>query len=391
MNIFLLSLLFRSLIMTAIVLIFLGISKLTGNSYSPKWKSFSWYVIMLGFFLPVGTMQSTPLIEVSVVPMQHTPSAQPYTAVQNTAPDLYNILFVLWLSGFLFTLAKFIFSHLKFEIAVKRNSELCTEPRIYKIISKCTNETKSSLPEIRITNLISTPMATGIFRKKLLLPACAYKDEELRWIFNHELIHLKKHDMFMKILSCGLKAVHWFNPAVYYFMKCAEKDCEEACDEAATKNCSKEERISYCLTLLRVASDNCGLQTAFSTSFFEDKESLKKRMKNVLDIERKRKLVIVTLVVTILSVLCGSLIGFAQEYSQDNDVFITETTSTIMPHVENNAEKTTEKHTTKIFSTTTVKYEEGINVLSETTTTKIYEAPENINIIKETQKPVDIE
>ncbi len=378
MNIFLLSLLFRSLIMTAIVLIFLGISKLTGSSYSPKWKIFSWYAIMFGFFLPAGTMQSSPLIEVSVAPMQNVPNSQLHTVVQNAAPDLYNILFVLWLSGFLFTLARFIFIHLKFEIAVKRNSKLCTEPRIYKIINKCSNETKSPLPEIRITNLISTPMATGIFYRKLLLPNCSYTDDELRWIFNHELIHLKKHDMFMKILSCVLKAVHWFNPAVYYFMKCAEKDCEEACDEAATKNCSKEERISYCQTLLRVASDNCGLQTAFSSSFFEDKESLKKRMKNVLHIERKRKLVIITIIVAFLSVLCGSVVGFAQEHT-DNNMIVTETTSAMTTIFANRTD-------------TTIVITETTTWLSATTTTTAkYEAHEDINMIQETQKPVDIE
>ena len=91
-----------------------------------------------------------------------------------------------------------------------------------------------SAPEMIVCEAISTPAVTGLLRPRLLLPHERYDVQELRYILRHELCHLKRRDMLLKLVLLAANAMHWFNPVVYLMLRQADEDIELACDSAAT-------------------------------------------------------------------------------------------------------------------------------------------------------------
>ena len=70
----------------------------------------------------------------------------------------------------------------------------------------------------------------------LLLPEEDYTEDELSMVFRHELVHLKRRDLYVKLgltLACAL---HWYNPAVYVLCKQVSFWQESSCDEAVINN-----------------------------------------------------------------------------------------------------------------------------------------------------------
>ena len=63
------------------------------------------------------------------------------------------------------------------------------------------------------------PFTTGFFNMKIVLPRMDNSDDELAMLLRHELIHCKRHDVFMKILVRFVQKVHWFNPVIFFFKK----------------------------------------------------------------------------------------------------------------------------------------------------------------------------
>ena len=89
---------------------------------------------------------------------------------------------------------------------------------------------------------------TGLLRPRLLLPHEHYDVQELRYILRHELCHLKRRDMLLKLVLLAANAMHWFNPVVYLMLRQADEDIELACDSAATDGSNSPERAAYSRT-----------------------------------------------------------------------------------------------------------------------------------------------
>ena len=81
-----------------------------------------------------------------------------------------------------------------------------------------------SAPEMIVCEAISTPAVTGLLRPRLLLPHERYDVQELRYILRHELCHLKRRDMLLKLVLLAANAMHWFNPVVYLMLRQADED-----------------------------------------------------------------------------------------------------------------------------------------------------------------------
>ena len=77
---------------------------------------------------------------------------------------------------------------------------------------------KCTLPIIEYSEAAS-PMLIGFFNHVLVLPEEQYSSEELFFILKHELIHLKRGDIYFKLLFVVANAVHWFNPLIWIMQK----------------------------------------------------------------------------------------------------------------------------------------------------------------------------
>src|ERR1700722_11068078 len=67
------------------------------------------------------------------------------------------------------------------------------------------------------TGEVKSPALHGFFRPCLLLPARMigeFSQKELRYIFLHELAHVKRRDMAVHWAATVLGVLHWFNPVL---------------------------------------------------------------------------------------------------------------------------------------------------------------------------------
>lgn len=155
-----------------------------------------------------------------------------------------------------------------------------------------------SAPEMIVCEAISTPAVTGLLRPRLLLPHEHYDVQELRYILRHELCHLKRRDMLLKLVLLAANAMHWFNPVVYLMLRQADEDIELACDSAATDGLELPERAAYSRTLLAAVQSSVRALPA-TTCFGGTVERLKRRITNVLGAQKKRGLGVVALVLAL--------------------------------------------------------------------------------------------
>ena len=175
-----------------------------------------------------------------------------------------------------------------------------------------------SAPEIIVCEAISTPAVTGLLRPRLLLPHERYDVQELRYILRHELCHLKRRDMLLKLVLLAANAMHWFNPVVYLMLRQADEDIELACDSAATDGLELPERAAYSRTLLAAVQSSVRALPA-TTCFGGTVERLKRRITNVLGAQKKRGLGVVALVLA-LTLTAGCAVSWGERaQAQKND------------------------------------------------------------------------
>lgn len=176
-----------------------------------------------------------------------------------------------------------------------------------------------SAPEMIVCEAISTPAVTGLLRPRLLLPHERYDVQELRYILRHELCHLKRRDMLLKLVLLAANAMHWFNPVVYLMLRQADEDIELACDSAATDGLELPERAAYSRTLLAAVQSSVRALPA-TTCFGGTVERLKRRITNVLGAQKKRGLGVVALVLA-LTLTAGCAVGWGERAQKNDDPF----------------------------------------------------------------------
>lgn len=152
------------------------------------------------------------------------------------------ILFYGYLAGAAAFLLYQGISYAHFRRTVRRWKRDVSRADYAAMLSNTARDLGVSAPEMIVCEAISTPAVTGLLRPRLLLPHERYDVQELRYILRHELCHLKRRDMLLKLVLLAANAMHWFNPVVYLMLRQADEDIELACDSAATDGLELPER-----------------------------------------------------------------------------------------------------------------------------------------------------
>ena len=106
-----------------------------------------------------------------------------------------------------------------------------------------------------LTERIMTPALFGFIRPRLLLPNRILETlslEDMRYIFLHELAHLKRHDILFGWVAALLQALHWFNPLVWLAFRRMRMDRELACDALALSSLRSEKVQAYGRTIVNL-------------------------------------------------------------------------------------------------------------------------------------------
>jgi len=314
--------------MSVIILLFLLCTPFLSKRYSEKGRYYSWLIITVGFILPFRPQWINALINVDVLTGIQAPVGLPantllvstdsVATVSIPTFSLWQIVFMVWLTGFVLFLCFHSIKYYHFAKVVQRWSTSVTDGYIFTIRQQLQNEMgiKKQIPVYLCTS-VSSPMMIGLINARILLPKDKYTEDELICILKHELMHHKRKDLLYKHLVLAATAMHWFNPAVYLMARHIHDLCETSCDAEILKNADIETRRSYCETIFDMVQNQSELKTVLSTCFFGNKNNVKKRIISIMDTQRKKTGIIVFCV--ILAAILGTGCIITSEHAVVND------------------------------------------------------------------------
>lgn len=152
---------------------------------------------------------------------------------------------------------------------------------------------------------IKAPLTYGIFRPIVLLPSNIDPEDTtmLRYILEHEYIHIRRFDALTKIILISVLCVHWFNPLVWVLYVLANRDLELSCDEAVLRKFDGDIRSSYAMTLIRMEEAKSGF-TPLCTGF--SKNAIEERVRSIMK-ARKKTLLGVAISILLLLIVAITL------------------------------------------------------------------------------------
>lgn len=109
-------------------------------------------------------------------------------------------------------------------------------------------------PEVLTSLADSSPFVAGIARPVLVLPRSvleATSPMTREPLVLHELAHLSRRDLWVRLLQNAARLVYYFWPPVWWICRSIERACELACDERALSQSAVPPRL-YAATLLEV-------------------------------------------------------------------------------------------------------------------------------------------
>lgn len=104
---------------------------------------------------------------------------------------------------------------------------------------------------LAITKSLVGPAVVGLFRPTVLLPEIVVRGktaEDLEPILAHELIHIRRGDLWIGMLQTIAQAVWWFHPLLWWAGQLVSREAERCCDEAVVAELGcKPARYARCL------------------------------------------------------------------------------------------------------------------------------------------------
>jgi beta-lactamase regulating signal transducer with metallopeptidase domain len=171
-------------------------------------------------------------------------------AWQSLAPQAW--LFGGWLAGFLWVSARILLPQVRLRARLRHAERVADPDTLSRLRDARRAMGLRQAPRLLRTEAIRVPALHGFWRPCLLLPADASLDAaELRFIFLHELAHLRRRDMAVLWLMTLVKTLHWFNPLIWLAANRLGAACELACDHEVLTRLEAREKISYGRTIIK--------------------------------------------------------------------------------------------------------------------------------------------
>ena len=106
---------------------------------------------------------------------------------------------------------------------------------------------------LRIAEHIQGPLAIGIVRSVIILPAAALmalSPEQLEAVLAHELAHVRRADYLWNLIQTMVETLLFFHPAVWWLGRRLRQQRELCCDDVAVQSCA--DPLIYATALLRL-------------------------------------------------------------------------------------------------------------------------------------------
>jgi beta-lactamase regulating signal transducer with metallopeptidase domain len=137
---------------------------------------------------------------------------------------------------------------------------------------------------LRISEHVQGPLAMGIVRSLVIMPASALMaltPEQLESVLAHELAHIRRADYFWNLIQTTVETLFFFHPAVWWLGGRLRHYRELCCDDAAVQACS--DPLIYATALLRLAERrNQQLSLAMALDGHRSPSTLRARIARLL-------------------------------------------------------------------------------------------------------------
>ena len=136
----------------------------------------------------------------------------------------------------------------------------------------------------------SMPMTWGAVRPRLLVPDefADWESDRKRIALLHELIHIKRGDYLVQLVTGLACAIHWFNPLVWLARRQMVIEREGACDDVALRMGSRPS--DYAEHLLHIGARlSSGWAARHVAAAMARQSQMESRLRAVLDPSRSRK------------------------------------------------------------------------------------------------------
>ncbi|GAA0356385.1 BlaR1 family beta-lactam sensor/signal transducer [Bacillus horti] len=296
------------LISSTTVAIIMLVKKVFQKQLSTKWQYGLWFLLMAALALPFLPTQlftlerQLPLLD---APLQQDTGSlttneireavninwlQDFTTTVNQATPTFlnNLTAWVWTIGAVVMTILTLIAWLRLN-KIKRTALSLNSTDIIALLEQCKQLLKISRKITVVESaLVKSPMIFGLFKTYLVFPANFshwLSEEELKYIFLHELSHYKNKDHWTTYLTVLFQLVYWFNPLVWIAFREMRLDREIACDHAVLQILDKSCHITYGHTLLRFAhkaSQPNSLPIPLTSQLASKKKHLKRRLEKIV-------------------------------------------------------------------------------------------------------------
>lgn len=273
--------LFSNVFLSLFLALFLLSKKMLKRHLTLKTQYYLWYIFIFSLFLPFlpnGLFTPNQLFLQIRQWLPHpssypsltgktadTPAAPAFglqdfsLAIASSNTFLNRVLWGIWIAGIFSITFLFLYTIIKIYL-LRKNALLITqqaEPDLYQQFFTCLQELhiKRKVP-LYTSCTLSSPVSYGWVRPAVIIPQdldILLSEEEVRYIFLHELQHYKHRDTILNNLVCLLQIVYWFNPFIWFGFRQLQKDREIACDHSVISVIGKEKSRNYGYTIIKYA------------------------------------------------------------------------------------------------------------------------------------------
>ena len=246
---------------------------------------------------PVRTAQTTTFLPIHGN-MPEIANGLSEAMVQRT--ESISILSVIWLAGLLLCFGFFAVSYIKcyreFRFSLPVENDILEA-------WKEKHPLKRSL-SIRQTETIAAPLSYGVIRPVILMPKnTEWKNiYQLRYVLEHEYVHIRRLDMLTKLIMIAAVCIHWFNPLVWVMYILFNRDLELSCDETVVRRFGMDIKSVYATALISMEEKKSGL-TPLCNSF--SKNAIEERIRAIMKIKKTSKFAVIISAVLVICVTGG--------------------------------------------------------------------------------------
>ena len=313
------SLLQMSFLGTVIILLIVVLRAVLINRLPKKTFLILWWIALIRLLVPFSIKSVTSIYSLlqsiySDINPVRTAQTTTFLPIHGNMPEIANglseamvqrtesisILSVIWLAGLLLCFGFFAVSYIKcyreFRFSLPVENDILEA-------WKEKHPLKRSL-SIRQTETIAAPLSYGVIRPVILMPKnTEWKNiYQLRYVLEHEYVHIRRLDMLTKLIMIAAVCIHWFNPLVWVMYILFNRDLELSCDETVVRRFGMDIKSVYATALISMEEKKSGL-TPLCNSF--SKNAIEERIRAIMKIKKTSKFAVMISALLVIGVTGG--------------------------------------------------------------------------------------